>query len=88
MSVFTAYFCGTGSHRFDDANPNFWNGELVSTLASNDQGREFAHWIAVDAPVVATFRTTTCSSSPEVISTGLANCSAAAGKRTSTMCCR
>ncbi|RVU10678.1 hypothetical protein, partial [Methylobacterium oryzihabitans] len=23
MSVFTAYFCGTGSHRFDDANPNF-----------------------------------------------------------------
>lgn len=50
MSVFTAYFCGTGSHRFDAANPNFWNGELVSTLASNDQGREFAHWIAVDGP--------------------------------------
>ncbi|MFF7060922.1 hypothetical protein [Pseudomonas sp. NPDC008258] len=50
MSVFTAYFCGTGSHRFDDTNPNFWNGELVSTLASNDQGREFAHWIAVDGP--------------------------------------
>ncbi|GLO13612.1 hypothetical protein PPUJ20028_21930 [Pseudomonas putida] len=50
MSVFTAYFCGTGSHRFDDANPNFWNGELVATLASNDQGREFAHWIAVDGP--------------------------------------
>jgi len=50
MSVFTAYFCGTGSHRFDDANPNFWNGELVSTLAANDEGREFAHWIAVDGP--------------------------------------
>lgn len=50
MSVFTVYFCGTGSHRFDDQNPNFWNGELVSTLASNDQGREFAHWIAVDGP--------------------------------------
>lgn len=50
MSVFTAYFCGTGSHRFDDTNPQFWNGELVSTLASNDQGREFAHWIAVDGP--------------------------------------
>ena len=50
MSVFTAYFCGTGSHRFDDSNPNFWNGELVSTLASNDQSREFAHWIAVDGP--------------------------------------
>ncbi|WP_422422244.1 hypothetical protein [Pseudomonas sp. GZD-222] len=50
MSVLTVYFCGTGSHRFDDANPNFWNGELVSTLAANDQGKEFAHWIAVDGP--------------------------------------
>lgn len=50
MSVFTAYFCGTGSHRFDENNPNFWNGELVSTLAGNDQGREFAQWIAVDGP--------------------------------------
>lgn len=50
MSVMTVYFCGTGSHRFDDHNPNFWNGELVSTLASNDQGKEFAHWIAVDGP--------------------------------------
>ncbi|MUT50972.1 MULTISPECIES: hypothetical protein [Pseudomonas] len=50
MSVFTAYFCGTASNRFDDANPNFWNGELVSTLASNDKGFEFAHWIAVDGP--------------------------------------
>ncbi|MHC6227281.1 hypothetical protein ACYU03_21325 [Pseudomonas sp. X10] len=50
MSVFTVYFCGTGSHRFDDQNPNFWNGELVSTLASNDQGREFADWIAIDGP--------------------------------------
>lgn len=50
MSVFTAYFCGTGSHRFDEANPNYWNGELVSTLAGNDQRREFAHWVAVDGP--------------------------------------
>ncbi|MFK8332934.1 hypothetical protein M2D63_023280 [Pseudomonas sp. BJa5] len=50
MSILTVYFCGTGSHRFDTANPNFWNGELVSTLASNDQGREFAHWIAIDGP--------------------------------------
>lgn len=50
MSVMTVYFCGTGSHRFDDKNPNFWNGELVSTLAANDQGKEFAHWIAVDGP--------------------------------------
>jgi hypothetical protein len=50
MSVLTIYFCGTGSHRFDDRNPNFWNGELVSTLAANDQGKEYAHWIAVDGP--------------------------------------
>ncbi|CAM3670105.1 hypothetical protein [Pseudomonas wadenswilerensis] len=50
MSILTVYFCGTGSHRFDDKNPNFWNGELVSTLASNDQGKEFAHWVAIDGP--------------------------------------
>lgn len=50
MSVLTVYFCGTGSHRFDDTNPSFWNGELVSTLASNDLGKEYAHWIAVDGP--------------------------------------
>ncbi|MBA6115891.1 hypothetical protein MXF29_01195 [Pseudomonas sp. NC26] len=50
MSVFTAYFCGTGAHRFDGSNPNFWNGELVSSLADNDQSREFAHWVAVDGP--------------------------------------
>lgn len=50
MSVLTVYFCGTGSHRFDDTNPNFWNGELVSTLAANDQGKEYANWIAVDGP--------------------------------------
>ncbi|QGW79265.1 hypothetical protein GPJ81_22060 [Pseudomonas alkylphenolica] len=50
MSVLTVYFCGTGSHRFDDRNPNFWNGELVATLAANDQGREFAHWVAIDGP--------------------------------------
>lgn len=50
MSVLTVYFSGTGSHRFDDSNPNFWNGELVATLASNDQGKEFAHWVAIDGP--------------------------------------
>lgn len=50
MSILTVYFCGTGSHRFDDQNPNFWNGELVATLASNDQSREFANWIAIDGP--------------------------------------
>jgi len=50
MSVFTAYFCGTGSTRYDTANPDFWNGELVSTLAHNDQGRLWAEQIAVDGP--------------------------------------
>lgn len=50
MSVFTAYFCGTGSHRFDISNPSYWNGELVSTLANHDKGREFADWVAVDGP--------------------------------------
>lgn len=50
MSVLTVYFSGTGSHRFDDSNPNFWNGELVATLASNDQGKEFAHWVTIDGP--------------------------------------
>ncbi|MCW2268084.1 hypothetical protein D3C77_26030 [compost metagenome] len=50
MSTLTVYFCGTGSHRFDTANPSFWNGELVSTLASNEQGREFAQWVAIDGP--------------------------------------
>lgn len=50
MSALTVYFCGTGSHRFDDHNPNYWNGELVATLAANDQGHEFANWIAVDGP--------------------------------------
>ncbi|MDF0730226.1 hypothetical protein P0Y43_05710 [Pseudomonas entomophila] len=50
MSAFTVYFSGTGSHSFDDKNPNFWNGELVSTLAANNAGREFVDWIAVDGP--------------------------------------
>jgi hypothetical protein len=50
MSIFTAYFCGTGSTRYDTANPDFWNGELVSTLAHNDQGRLWAEQIAVDGP--------------------------------------
>jgi hypothetical protein len=50
MTVFTLFFCGTGSNRFDFAHANFWNGELVSTLAANHPGREFADWIVVDGP--------------------------------------
>jgi len=50
MSVFTVYFCGTGSTHYDNTNANFWNGELISTLASNTLDREFAQWIVVDGP--------------------------------------
>lgn len=50
MSTLTVYFCGTGSHRFDDANPDFWDGELISTLAANDQGNQFANWVIIDGP--------------------------------------
>lgn len=50
MSVFTVYFCGTGSNKFDTSNNNFWNGELVSTLAANNTGKEFADWIIIDGP--------------------------------------
>ncbi|MGE8153852.1 hypothetical protein ACQKP5_21740 [Pseudomonas vancouverensis] len=50
MTVLTIFFCGTGSTRFDANHQNFWNGELVSTLASNHAGREFAEWITIDGP--------------------------------------
>ena len=50
MSVFTVYFCGTGATNFDNTHENYWNGELIATLAANTQDREFAHWICVDGP--------------------------------------
>ncbi|MBO0366623.1 hypothetical protein GIB23_05925 [Pseudomonas putida] len=50
MSVFTVYFCGTGSTAGDVTNRDYWNGELVSSLAFKDQGREFADKIVVDGP--------------------------------------
>ncbi len=50
MTVLTIFFCGTGSNKYDFAHANFWNGELVSTLAANHPGREFADWIVVDGP--------------------------------------
>lgn len=50
MSTLTIFFCGTGSTKFDASNNNYWNGELVSTLASHHAGREFAEWIVVDGP--------------------------------------
>ena len=50
MTTLTVYFCGTSSTRFDNKNETYWNGELVSTLAANSLGREFAEWIVVDGP--------------------------------------
>jgi hypothetical protein len=50
MTVVTIFFCGTGSNKFDTQHENFWDGELVSTLASHHTGREFAEWIVVDGP--------------------------------------
>lgn len=50
MTIFTVYFCGTGSTKYDTVNKNYWNGELVSTLANNTTRREFAEWIIVDGP--------------------------------------
>lgn len=50
MTIFTVYFCGTGSTRFDAAHPDYWDGELVSTLANHTEGHEFAHWVVLDGP--------------------------------------
>jgi len=50
MGIFTVYFCGTGSTKFDTINKSYWDGELISTLADNNNGREFADWIIVDGP--------------------------------------
>jgi hypothetical protein len=50
MSVFTLFFCGTSSTKYDTVNKDYWNGELVSTLASNSAGREFADWTVIDGP--------------------------------------
>jgi hypothetical protein len=50
MTILTVYFCGTSSTKFDDTNPDYWNGELVSTLAQNNLGKEFAEWIVINGP--------------------------------------
>lgn len=50
MTTLTIFFCGTGSTKFDVTNQAYWNGELVSTLASHHAGREFADWIVIDGP--------------------------------------
>lgn len=46
----TIYFCGTGSTKYDDTNHNYWNGELISSLAEHQDGKEFAEWNIVDGP--------------------------------------
>lgn len=50
MAIFTVYFCGTSSSKYDDSNDIYWNGETISTLANNNLGREFSDWIVVDGP--------------------------------------
>ncbi|MCF5023108.1 hypothetical protein [Pseudomonas lurida] len=50
MTIFTVYFCGTSSTKYDDSKSTYWNGELVSTLAKNNLGKEFAEWIIIDGP--------------------------------------
>lgn len=50
MSVFTVFFCGTGSNKYDTLNNSYWDGELVSRLASQMATYEFADWIVVDGP--------------------------------------
>lgn len=50
MTVLTVYLCGTGASSFDNNNPVYWQGELVSTLAHNNLDREFAQWFIVDGP--------------------------------------
>ncbi|MEM6613526.1 MAG: hypothetical protein AAF652_14950, partial [Cyanobacteria bacterium P01_C01_bin.72] len=48
--VFTVFFCGTGSNSFDVKHPSYPMGELVSTLASHHEGKEFVDWIIIDGP--------------------------------------
>jgi hypothetical protein len=50
MSVLTVFFCGTGSNQYDIHNKSYWNGELISTLASNMTSKEFVDWIIIDGP--------------------------------------
>lgn len=48
MTILTVYFCGTGSNKFDESHANYWNGELISSLAANNKGKEFAEWVILD----------------------------------------
>jgi hypothetical protein len=50
MTMLTIYFCGTGSTKFDESNPIYWQGELISQLAANTLSKEFAEWVVIDGP--------------------------------------
>ncbi|WP_246859837.1 hypothetical protein [Vibrio crassostreae] len=48
MSIFTVFFCGTGSNSEDNNHKNYVSGELISTLAKNTTGRGMIDYIQVD----------------------------------------
>ena len=48
MSIFTVFFCGTGSNSEDNNHKNYVSGELISTLAKNTTGRDMIDYIQVD----------------------------------------
>ncbi|MCG7497884.1 hypothetical protein MHO82_13520 [Vibrio sp. Of7-15] len=48
MSIFTVFFCGTGSHSEDHSHSNYINGELISTLAKNAIGQDLLDFALVD----------------------------------------
>jgi hypothetical protein len=48
MSIFTVFFCGTGSNSEDNNHKNYVSGELISTLAKNTTGRDMIDYIKVD----------------------------------------
>ncbi len=50
MAVFAVFLCGTGSNSWDTHNPNYPDGELISTLASHHTGSEFVDWTIIDGP--------------------------------------
>lgn len=50
MSVFTVFFCGTGSNSFDIHNKYYPKGEVISSLASHHKGSEFIDWLICDGP--------------------------------------
>jgi len=50
MSTFTVFFCGTGSNHTDYLHNNYYEGELVSTLARNHAGLEYDDWLIADGP--------------------------------------